>query len=177
MKKLSWYHLFIPFLGFLGFIIFVLPKEAEMNAALGLDQSPDTSIFYTKDQLYQLAESYGEEGRAFYVNQRYTFDLIWPLAYGLFLVTAIAYGSQKIKKPLFRQAYWLPVGAVFIDYLENTMTAIVMHRYPKETIILSDLAGIVTALKWLTLTLAFVTLVVMIIIAIYQKLSKGVMLK
>jgi len=50
----------------------------------GTDVSPDTSVFYSAGELYGMAESYGEEGRAYYIYSRFTFDLIWPAAY-LFL--------------------------------------------------------------------------------------------
>jgi hypothetical protein len=172
MKKLHWYHILIPLFGFLGFMIFVLPNEAEKSAELGLTQSPDTSFYYTQEQLYQIAESYGEEGRVFYINQRFTFDLIWPLSYGFFLVITLAYFSQKIKHPLFKKSYILPIFAVVLDYLENSITAIVMYRYPKETLILSNLAGVITAFKWLTLMLAFVLLIVLPILIMFQKKSK-----
>jgi len=174
MKKLKGYHLLIAFLVFLFFMIFVLPHEAEKSAALGLTQSPDTSLFYTQEQLYQIAESYGKEGRTFYINQRFTFDLIWPLVYGIFLVIALAYLSQKVKKPIFKKTYILPVIAVIFDYLENTMTAIVMTRYPKETIILSHLAGFMTAFKWITLSLSFLLMMVLVIFVIHQRIKNSI---
>ncbi len=174
MKKVAWYHLLIPLIGFIGFMVFILPQESIKSDAFGLEQSPDTSIFYTGEQLYQIAESYGAEGRAFYVHQRFTFDVVWPLAYGLFLCFAILYFSQRIESKWVKKIYYLPIGAVLIDYLENIMTATVMYRFPKETIIISDLAGMVTLVKWLSLSLAFVALFVMAMIVLYQKILKGV---
>mgnify|MGYP007130597623 CR=1 FL=1 len=53
-------------------------------------RTPDLSFFYTTEDLYQMAEALGEEGRQSYVRSRFTFDLVWPLVYAFFLVTGIS---------------------------------------------------------------------------------------
>ncbi len=120
------------FLIFLIFVFFVLPAESTKSLALGLEMSPDTSIFYTASKLYDIALSYGIEGRSFYIHQRFTFDLIWPIAYGTFLFVTSVYFFKKINlsKP-FHKLLWLPIIAVIFDYLENMMTALVMFRFPE----------------------------------------------
>lgn len=80
---------------FMSFIIFILPQESAKSEAFGLMESIDTSFIYTADDLYRIAESYGEEGRAFYIRQRFTFDLIWPIAYTQFILIASAYFYKK----------------------------------------------------------------------------------
>jgi hypothetical protein len=172
MKRISWIHVFVSLIVFLAFMIFVLPAESNKSTELGIEQSPDTSFFYTKEELYFIADSYGEEGRAFYVNQRFTFDLIWPIAYGLFLTMTLAYLGKNASSKWIRKAFYLPIGSVVIDYLENIMTATVMYRYPKETMIFSDLAGFVTALKWISLSLSFVILLVIGVIYVIHSLKK-----
>ena len=42
---------------------------------------------YSTSDLYEMAQSYGADGRGLYVKARFTFDLVWPLVYTLFLVT------------------------------------------------------------------------------------------
>jgi hypothetical protein len=163
MKTFKWYHLLIPFFGFLGFILFVLPQESLESAELGLVMSPDTSFFYTREELFEIAESYGEEGRNIYIEKRFSFDVVWPLAYGFFLVVFIQYGVEKGKLSRLRYAYLIPIGAVLLDYLENIMTSVVMYRYPLRTFLIGDLAGIMTSLKWITLSFAFVLLVILFI--------------
>lgn len=172
MRRLSYVHVIVSGLIFLSFMIFVLPSEASKSADLGLEDSPDTSFFYTKDELYLIADSYGEEGRAFYVHQRYTFDVIWPIAYGLFLTLGLAYVVKDHKNLWMRRVYTLPIAAVFIDYLENIMTATVMYRFPRETIIFSDLAGFVTSLKWISLSLSFVLFIVLFVIFTIHKIKE-----
>lgn len=172
MKRVNLIHVLITGVIFLVFMIFVLPGEAKKSEDLGLEQSPDTSFFYTKEELYSIAESYGEEGRTFYIHQRFTFDFVWPIAYGLFLAAGLAYVTKKSNSTWVRRSYLLPIIAVFIDYLENMMTATVMHRYPEETILLGDLAGYMTSLKWITLTLSFLLLIIGIYLFTIRKIKE-----
>ena len=72
---------------FLLFTALVLPRQAAKSEhETGSAVSPDTSIFYSPAGLYQIAKSYGEEGRRAYIRARFTFDLVWPLVYTLFLI-------------------------------------------------------------------------------------------
>lgn len=151
------------------FMIIVLPNESAQSASLGLDQSPDTSFFYTRETLYDIAESYGEEGRAFYIEQRFTFDLIWPLVYGIFLSVTITTLYLYIKPShIHQKIFFLPIIAVLFDYIENIFASIVMYRYPKETIIIDVLAGPITSIKWITLSLSFILLCYFIFLWIYK---------
>lgn len=176
-KYFNGYTFLGTFIIFLIFMIFVLPAESAKSLALGLDMSPDTSIFYTASKLYEIALSYGAEGRNFYIQQRFTFDLIWPIAYGSFLFVSSVYFIKLIKLPKkFYLLLWLPVMAVIFDYLENVMAALVMYRYPNETIIIDRLAGVMTLFKWVTLSMAFISLIVLVAIYLNIKI-KGALKK
>lgn len=71
---------------FLLFTALVLPDQASRTQAYTETAgSPDMSFYYTADDLYQMAEAYGENGREAYVSARFTFDLIWPMVYMIFL--------------------------------------------------------------------------------------------
>ena len=173
MKKVTGIHVLISFIIFLGFMIFVLPNESNKSTALGLTESPDTSLFYTSEELYQLAERYQEDGRQFYIEQRFTFDLVWPIAYGLFLMFTLAYLEKTSPSKWLKKAYSLPLVAVIIDYMENIMTATVMYRYPNPTFLISDLAGFATLFKWITLSVSFGLLMVISMLWILQKRKGG----
>lgn len=157
------------FIFFLLFVIFILPAESTKSLALGLEMSPDTSIYYTASRLYEIAFSYGAEGRRFYIHQRFTFDLIWPIVYGsfLFITSVYFYNLGKIHVKAFIWLY-LPIIAVTFDYLENIMTALVMYRFPNETFLFDRLAGVMTLLKWITLSLSFGLLIVWIVLFLYN---------
>ena len=154
---------------FLLFTALVLPQQAtRAEQETGSADSPDTSFFYTPRELYRIAEAYGEQGRQAYIRARFTFDLIWPLVYTLFLVTAISWVSGRGFAPDSR---WqrtnlaLLLGALF-DYLENVSTSLVMGRYPAQTPVVDLLAPVFTALKWGFLGASFLLLIAGIVVAV-----------
>lgn len=141
----------VALLVFLFFLGIILPREANrFESIAGITESPDTSLIYTPSRLYDLAQVYGEEGRAYYIRSRFTFDVVWPLAYLFFLITALSMLFQKVHS----RSYWkmlnlFPLGGFIFDYLENGMVSIVMYRYPLRSPFFALLAPIFTFLKWI----------------------------
>ncbi len=143
------------------FTALVLPKQASLaEAGTGNEQSPDMSFIYTSDDLYQLAQAYGEEGRVAYIKARFSFDLIWPVIYMLCLTTAISWSFQRAFRPgsAWQLANLVPVGGMIFDYLENISTSVVMSRYPDPTMVVDRLAPIFTLIKWLLVGGSFILL-------------------
>ena len=142
------------------FIGWVLPGEAERSgAATGGGESPDSSFYYSAGDLYEMAESYGEEGRAYYIRARFTFDLIWPLAYGLFLTAALTQLYRFLRpEGKGRLVNLLPTAAVGFDYTENIAASLVMYRYPERTPVVANVSTGFTMLKWSLLYASFALL-------------------
>jgi len=143
---------------FLLFSALVLPRQATADrryasaeTGAGDVGSPDTSLYYSRDELYGMAEAYGAQGRAAYVRARLTFDVIWPLVYTLFLSTAISWLYARAFEPgsAWRRANLAPVLGALFDYLENLSTSVVMLRYPDHTPVVDALAPIFTLIKWI----------------------------
>jgi hypothetical protein len=157
------------------FSILILPgQSANAEEFSGEVGTPDLSFFYSTEELYGMAETYGEQGRQAYIQARFTFDLVWPLVYGAFLLTSI---SRLFLRSIptysgMRQLNLLPIFGVIFDYLENISTSWVMWRYPEELPIIATLAPVFTFLKWLLIGMAFLTLIVGIILATKRWLSK-----
>ena len=146
---------------FLLFSALVLPRQsAAAEEVAGGAGSPDTSIFYSPADLYQMAEAYGEEGRSAYIRARFTFDVIWPLVYTLFLGTAISwlFGRAFASDSRLQRANLAPVLGALFDYLENVSTSLVMLRYPDQTAVVDVLAPVFTLLKWVFVGGSFVLL-------------------
>ena len=81
---------------FFVFLVVILPAEAETSLeVLGTSEVPDSSLLYTADDLERLAGEYGEDGRAYFVRLRFTFDLVWPLDYGTFLQASLLVVSRR----------------------------------------------------------------------------------
>ena len=148
---------------FVLFVVFVLPKQSASSQDRSGDVgSPDLSLYYSPSDLYQMAESYGEEGRTAYIQARATFDLIWPIIYTLFLTTAITwiFGRTFAAKSILKYANLVPIVAMMFDYLENLSTSIVMFRYPQYTPGIDALASIFTLLKWISVTASFLLVII-----------------
>ena len=85
---------------FAWFTAVVLPAQAEAGAFYTVRYAaPDTSVWYFPDDLYAAAEAWGRDGRAAYVHARVTFDVIWPMVYGTFLLTTLAWSTVFVGIP------------------------------------------------------------------------------
>jgi hypothetical protein len=150
---------------FLLFAALVLPRAAaraeRINAGAG---SPDTELLYSTRELLELAEAYGEDGRAAYVRTRFTFDLAFPIVYGLFLLTAISWFADRSPGwgSAVRRLNLVPIGAVLFDFAENIATSIVMLRYPEPAVVATSLAPIISFVKWILVSGSFVVLAALI---------------
>jgi hypothetical protein len=148
---------------FLLFSALVLPSQsAQSLEQTGGAGSPDLSFLYTPEDLYRMAEAYGEVGRAAYVRARFSFDLIWPLVYAFFLSTSISWltAGAFIKGSLWRRANLAPGLGMLFDYLENLSTSLVMMRYPSRTPGVDVLAPLFTAVKWVFVSGSFLLLLI-----------------
>ena len=121
-----------------------------------------------------MAEAYGQAGREAYIRARFTFDLVWPLVYTIFLTTAISWLYQKAYtlESLWQRMNLVPVLAALFDDLENISTSLVMLRYPNHMPLVSMLASIFTVGKWILLGTSFVLLIVGVVIGVYRWLKK-----
>jgi hypothetical protein len=163
--------------GLLIFALFtalVLPRQAaQAEVETGEAASPDTSLFYTPETLYDLADAYGPEGRQAYIRARFTFDLVWPIVYALFLATAISwlYGRTFPAGSPWGRANLVPLVGMALDYLENVATSLVMARYPDPTPVVVWLAPVLTLSKWVFVGGSFVVLVVGIVAALVKRIQ------
>jgi len=160
---------------FILFSILVLPGQSASAEAVSADAgSPDMSFYYSTDDLYRMAESYGQAGRDAYIRARFTFDLIWPIIYGVFLITGLSWVYKRAFPP-GNKVWWvnlLPVLGMAFDYLENIAASLVMSRYPQSTPVVDMLAPIFTVLKWSLISASFVFLVACVLILITQKIIR-----
>ena len=160
---------------FVAFGALVLPAQsAAAQEASGGAGSPDTSLFYTPDQLLGQAEAYGEAGRAAYVQARWTFDVIFPLVYGFFLVTSIGSCLSRAAPPdsPLRRLNLVPVAAILFDFLENTATSLVMARFPAQMPLAAGLAPWFTLAKWIFVYAAFGILLRALVVLLARRLRR-----
>ena len=148
---------------FLLFGAFILPGQSAAADVYSSEVgSPDLSLFYSANDIYQIAEQYGPAGRDAYVRARYSFDLIFPLVYGFFLITVISWFLGKLTNEpgQLRLINLTPIAGMFFDFLENISASIVISRYPKSSPIFANLAPIFTFTKWLFVGGSFLILII-----------------
>jgi hypothetical protein len=162
----------ITLLIFLLFTALVLPDQAS-KAAVYLEGvgSPDTSFFYAAEDLYRFAEAYGPAGRAAYVRARFTFDVVWPLVYTFFLITAITWVYARVFPPAsgWRLANLAPVYGMGFDFLENLSASLVMVRYPAKTGVVDMLAPFFTLVKWVFVNGSFGLLLLGLVVWLWRR--------
>ncbi len=161
----------VALIGFLLFGGLVLPAQAQRADAYSNGAaSPDSSFFYSKTDLYEMANMYGEIGRAEYIRARFTFDLIFPLVYLAFLVTSISWVFVRAfpdASNRWRLLNVFPVFGVLFDYLENISTSLVMASYPGQSFA-GFLAPVFTSVKWFFVNGSFVVLAVGVVVALWR---------
>lgn len=160
---------------FVAFTALVLPRQAAQAEQYSGDAgSPDSSFFYTAEDIYRWAETYGAQGRRAYVQARLTFDVVWPLVYTLFLVTALSWLMRRAfpQHSMWSRANLTPVLGMIFDFLENGAAALVMARYPQTTPLVASLAGFLTALKWLFVYAGFALLVVGVLVLGWRRVQE-----
>jgi hypothetical protein len=160
---------------FILFTAIVLPDQAvKARESSGSAESPDTSFFYTAKDLYRMAEEYGPGGRAAYIRARFTFDVIWPVVYTVFLLTATSWlGGRLFSGSRWRLLNLVPLAGTLLDFMENSGASLVFARYPAATPVVDVLTPVSTLLKWVFITVSFVILVVMAAAALWKVIKKN----
>lgn len=133
--KLKWKWIIFASIILSLFVVFALPYMNDyLTKITGETISPDTSFIYSRKDLYDMANIYGESGRQAYIKIRWTLDVIWPVLYTLVLIL----WTKKLSEYIFvnkssKILFVLPLSAVALDFLENIGATIVMFRYPLKS--------------------------------------------
>ena len=162
---------------FFLFSILVLPKQSADAASYGGDVgSPDLSFFYSSDDLYQMAEAYGEEGRRKYILSKFTIDLAWPFVFTLLYMVFINLSLGYVHGARGAGLSVLALTTLAFDYLENILAAVVMTAYPAKFEMLTWVLSFTTCLKWTSMGLVsllfFYGLLAIPICFIYIRIKK-----
>jgi hypothetical protein len=157
---------------FVLFSALTLPGQSRLTQTYSQGSgSPDTSFFYSADDLYTMAGLYGEQGRAAYLKARWTFDLAFPIVYTFFFITANSWLLSQVLKPgsKWRLLNLFPLAAFLLDLLENTGTSLVMAFYPLHNLPGELLAPLFTLLKWAAVSCSMLILVFAVVAFMGQK--------
>jgi len=108
------------------------------------------------------------------VVARFTFDLVWPMVYTLFLSVTLGWALWRATPhgSRWRWLNLLPVAGAAFDYCENIAAATVIGRYPIATPVLDQLAPLWTVLKWSCIYASFVVLPAALVAALIVTLRR-----
>lgn len=147
-------------------MVVILPAVSYNASMAGLNESIDTNFSFDPQAIYSILDSYGESGRMFYVRQRWTFDLIWPLIYAipLFLtLNRFVLSEHKLKKFI----KLTPLLAVLFDYLENIVFTFLALSFPSQFVNLEILGVMLSLTKWVLLMTAMISTLIYSILALF----------
>jgi hypothetical protein len=134
------------------FMAFVLPgQSAKAPEGTPGGASFDTSLFYTPAQAFDRAAAHTPGARFAYIAARWSFDLAFPLVYGLFSLAGWAFGIARLGPWLAarpRLALVALLGPAF-DFAENIAATVIMASVPARPLGWGITASIATPLKWL----------------------------
>lgn len=139
----------------------------------------DVQFSYSPERAYQLIDSYGKEGRQYYVLIELTLDAVYPLILALFFSSLTIYTFRRTF-PL--NSFWqkLPLLGpltMVVDYLENTSIVAMLLNYPQRLDVLAQAANLFTIAKFVLsgfeLVLMLIGLVGWLGKAIYGRVKKN----
>ena len=162
------------FVFFVLFVAGVLPFIQTLTTrVIGIAESPDTNFNFNLIQLYNIVDSYGSDGRRFYLLMRWTFDIIWPLTYTAFLLSTIGYLARGVDLKSGYKILYLPLLAVLFDLLENINASVIMALYPTRIDFFGYLLMGSSILKWIAISLSFVMVVLLLILKVIRIKKRG----
>lgn len=140
------------------FIVLVLPFVNDLTYRLiGVKESIDTGFITDLSKIYKIRDEYGPEGRKYYIILRFTFDIVWPIVYFLFIASITGYLTKHLKNSSeHRYINYLPILAVSLDFLENILASIFMIIHPYTFDLLVFLIIVVSLNKWVWILFSFI---------------------
>lgn len=124
---------------------------------MGMTESIDTNFNFNPSLIYPIVKRYGDKGRAFYIRQRWTFDLVFPLVYGVPFWLTMKKFLPRVSLEKFHFVADLALVATAFDYLENIVFTILVALYPTEIGVLPVIGIVMSLFKWTSLSLAMVS--------------------
>jgi len=161
------------------FILFAYP----VMGALMLQHTPegaafDTVLFYTPEEAVHKASLYEPASQTAMIRLHWTYDLVFPLVYGFFSLSAWALGLSLLagigKTPRFRLLL-IPMAAVVFDLVENASISIMLAAagsgrvaaVPEWAAVLASFtASGATLGKWIFVVPAFAGAVILLVLGL-----------
>jgi len=134
------------------FFLFIPSATRRIEQASGQPANLlDMRLSYTAEQAQAVFETLGENGRQAYAQFSMSADLVFPLTYGLFFSTGLAflYRRALTEHPQRFSPVFLPLLGMVFDYFENFTLVALLAEYPNLNPIALQAASLFTSIKWL----------------------------
>jgi hypothetical protein len=153
--------------------IIIDPFTARLEALSGGSGLIDMLLTYSPETAFGLIESYGEAGRTAYSYFTATGDVIFPVAYGLFLSLLLSWLLLRGTSPdsRLRLLNLVPMAAWAFDWLENVMILTMLGQYPNQSLLLAGASSLATSAKWAMSAVTFLALVAALVLLAKAKLQ------
>jgi hypothetical protein len=138
----------------------------------GVNPSIDTNFSFDPHLIYIILDGYGESGRQFYLFQRWTFDFVWPMVYGFPIFFTLKLWLGYFKSSFFKTLIFLPLFAMSFDYLENITFSIMIILYSMESMLLAYLGVGFSLFKWVTLSIALMSVIFVGLVVLIQTIIR-----
>ncbi len=173
IKSLFQYNrkkLIVAIIIFVLVIVFFYPLMGDaVKSITETGSTPDTDLGYSLEDLKQLREIYGPEGAEKYFFTRITYDFLWPIAYGFFLINIGAFLLDGVKRKWVPLIKVLPFMAFFFDLFENIFCSAYFFYGQNE---IGRIAVFSSGIKWLSIFLALASFAFLIGYKLYRKQKK-----
>jgi len=144
---------------FAAFLAFGFPAMgAAFDASTPEGGAFDTVFFYSPAEAARKAASYGAEEAAAAIRVHWTYDLAFPLAYGLFCASAWAFGLRSLAvagSPPRWGFVMVPIAAALFDLGENAAVSALLASRSGAVGPADVLASALTIAKWVSVVPAF----------------------
>lgn len=133
----------------------------------------DMRADYTPEDVYELLEALGPQGRRLYATMHLTADAVFPVVYSSFfaLITAWLLRSLAGADRPVQRLILLPYVAGLSDLSENVCVLVMNAAFPQRIDALAWVARVLTTIKFGLLPVGLVTIVVSGAILLWRRLS------
>ena len=130
----------------------------------------DLNFSYSVDEVYQMVESYGTEGRKIYAKSTIGIDVLYPIIYTFIFVIIIIMLYRKIYPSgnLGHVLVGIPIVTFFADLLENTGIVIMLNKFPEQLNSIASITSICSSVKWTFVGLTILTILILLLVLVLK---------
>ncbi len=158
----------------LFFMFYLFPTyQAKINEAAGTElQLLDVHFSYTKNDVLLIFQTATEAGRAKIQFITGIIDMIYPLVYTALLFLLLKKLTSRFNNKTVKAICFLPIIGMASDYIENLYILNMLNRFPSITDTQVLISSYATSLKWTSLSISILFIIILAGLQSFQKLKK-----